>query len=109
MNQDIERACRLEIDAGYRNIDIDSSTLVDLAKPTRDEQQHENYIRAAELTALIRSLETDGVTISVGGEIGEVGKENSNEEELLAYLEGYRRELDGLAPGAVGVSKGSGQ
>jgi len=103
--EEIRRACRLAIDAGYRNIDIDSSTLVDLSKPTRDEQQRENYRRAAELTALIRSLESDGVTISVGGEIGEVGKENSNEEELVAYLEGYRRELNGLAPGAVGISK----
>ena len=105
MTEEIRRACRLAIDAGYRNIDIDSSTLVDLSFATRDEQQHENYVRAAELTALIRSLETDGVTISVGGEIGEVGKENSNEEELLAYLAGYRRELDARAPGAVGISK----
>jgi fructose/tagatose bisphosphate aldolase len=105
MTQEIERWCRLAIDAGYRNIDIDSSTLVYLSKPTRDEQQRENYLRAAELTALIRSLQTDGVTISVGGEIGEVGKENSNEEELVAYLDGYRRELDALSPGAVGISK----
>jgi fructose/tagatose bisphosphate aldolase len=105
MTEEIRRACRLAIDAGYRNIDIDSSTLVDLSKPTVDEQQRENYLRAAELTALIRSLETDGVTISVGGEIGEVGKENSNEAELLAYLDGYRAELDRRAPGAVGISK----
>jgi fructose/tagatose bisphosphate aldolase len=105
MTEEIRRACRLAIDAGYRNIDIDSSTLVDLSFAIRDEQQHENYVRAAELTALIRSLETDGVTISVGGEIGEVGKENSNEEELVAYLDGYRRELDARAPGAVGISK----
>src|SRR6476469_10493585 len=105
MTEEIRRACRLAIDAGYRNIDIDSSTLVDLALPSRDEQQHENYVRAAELTALIRSLETDGVTVSVGGEIGEVGKENSNEEELVAYLDGYRRELEARAPGALGVSK----
>jgi len=105
MTEEIARGCRLAIDAGYRNIDIDSSTLVDLSKPTRDEQQHENYLRAAELTALIRSLETDGVTISVGGEIGEVGKENSNEEELVAYLDGYRRELDARLAGAVGISK----
>ena len=81
------------------------STLVDLSKPTVDEQQRENYVRAAELTALIRSLETDGVTISVGGEIGEVGKKNSTEEELRAYLDGYRRELDARAPGRVGLSK----
>jgi fructose/tagatose bisphosphate aldolase len=105
MTEEIRRACRLAIDAGYRNIDIDSSTLVDLSKPTRDEQQRENYLRAAELTALIRSLETDGITISVGGEIGEVGKENSNEEELLAYLDGYDAELERRAPGAVGISK----
>jgi fructose/tagatose bisphosphate aldolase len=105
VTEEIERACRLAIDAGYRNIDIDSSTLVDLGKPTRDEQQRENYTRAAQLTALIRSLESDGVTVSVGGEIGEVGKENSNEEELVAYLDGYRRELDSLAPKAIGISK----
>src|SRR5690349_8877359 len=105
MTEEIRRACRLAIDAGYRNIDIDSSTLVDLSKPTVDAQQHENYVRAAELTALIRTLETDGVTVSVGGEIGEVGKENSNEAELTAYLDGYRAELDRRAPGAVGISK----
>jgi fructose/tagatose bisphosphate aldolase len=45
------------------------------------------------------------VTVSVGGEIGEVGKENSNEAELVAYLDGYRAELDRLAPGATGISK----
>src|SRR5215212_9815274 len=105
MTEEIRRACRLAIDAGYRNIDIDSSTLVDLSKPTVDEQQRENYLRAAELTALIRSLETDGVTVSVGGEIGEVGKENSNEAELVAYLDGYRAELERRAPGAIGISK----
>jgi fructose/tagatose bisphosphate aldolase len=105
MTEEIRRACRLAIDAGYRNIDIDSSTLVDLSKPNVDEEQRENYLRAAELTALIRSLETDGVTVSVGGEIGEVGKENSNEAELVAYLDGYRAELDRRAPGAVGISK----
>src|SRR5687768_12830379 len=105
MTEEIRRACRLAVDAGYRNIDIDSSTLVDLSKPTVDEQQRENYRRAAELTSLIRTLEADGVTISVGGEIGEVGSQNSNAAELRAYLDGYRRELDARMPGAVGVSK----
>src|SRR5262245_8301690 len=105
MTEEIRRACRLAVDAGYRNIDIDSSTIVDLSEPDVDAQQRENYRRAAELTALIRSLESDGVTISVGGEIGEVGTQNSTVEELRAYLDGYRRELDSRAPGAKGISK----
>jgi fructose/tagatose bisphosphate aldolase len=105
MTEEIRRACRLAIDAGYRNIDIDASTLVDLSHDTVDAQQSLNYRLSAEMTSLIRSLETDGVTVSVGGEIGEVGKENSTEEELRAYLDGYLRVLRELAPGAVGVSK----
>ncbi len=105
MTEEIRRACRLALEAGYRNIDIDSSTLVDLSKPSLDEEQRENYLRAAELTALIRGLETDGVTVSVGGEIGEVGKVNSTPEELRAYLDGYTSELEARAPGARGLSK----
>jgi fructose/tagatose bisphosphate aldolase len=105
MTEEIRRACRLAIDAGYRNIDIDSSTLVDLSKPTADEEQRENYLRAAELTALIRTLEADGVTVSVGGEIGEVGTQNSTVEELRAYLDGYQAELRERMPDATGISK----
>jgi fructose/tagatose bisphosphate aldolase len=105
ITEEIRRACRLAVDAGYRNIDIDSSTLVDLARPNVDEEQRDNYERAAELTGLIRTLEADGVTISVGGEIGEVGKETSNEAELRAFLDGYRRELEVRSPGALGISK----
>jgi fructose/tagatose bisphosphate aldolase len=105
VTEEIRKACRDAIAAGYLNIDIDSSTLVDLSRATVDEQQQANYTRAAEITALIRELEPEGVTISVGGEIGEVGKQNSNEAELRAYLDGYRRELDARAPGAIGVSK----
>ena len=105
MTEEIRKACKLAIDAGYRNIDIDSSTLVDLSQPNLDAEQKENYTRAAELTALIRGLETDGVTVSVGGEIGEVGKANSTVDELKAYLDGYNAVLGKLAPGAKGVSK----
>ena len=104
MTEEIRRACRLAIDAGYRNIDIDASTLVDLSLDGEDEQQRANYERTAELVALIRSLEPDGVTISVGGEIGEVGKSNSTEGELRAYLDGLRRELGAASAGASSAS-----
>ena len=91
---------------GYGNIDIDSSTLVDLAEPTVDDQQRTNYQRAAELSALIREVEPAGMTVSIGGEIGEVGKQNSTEQELRVYLEGYRRELERRSGSQVpGLSK----
>ncbi len=93
----LRKAVRDALAVGYGNIDIDSSTLVDLSLPSVDEQQHENYRRAAELSAIIRENEASGMTISIGGEIGEVGKENSTEPELRAYLDGYRRELGRLA------------
>ena len=105
MTEEIRRACRLAVDAGYRNIDIDASTLVDLGLDGEDAQQRLNYERTAELVALIRTLELDGVTVSVGGEIGEVGKSNSTEGELRAYLDGLQRELERLSPGAIGISK----
>jgi len=91
-----------EIDAGFYNIDIDSSTLVDLSKGTLDEQQRANYEVAAGITKFIRGREPKGVTISVGGEIGEVGGKNSDVHELRAFMDGYNRCRGGEA---VGISK----
>ena len=98
----IKDLTREAIGAGFLNIDIDSSTLVDLDQPTVPEQQRVNAENTAELTRLIRDLEPAGVTISIGGEIGEVGKTNSTEEELRAYLDGYGGALDDEV---VGISK----
>jgi len=84
---------REAIHAGFYNIDVDTSTLVDLSKGELDAQQHVNYRLSAELTAYIRHFEPKGVTVSVGGEIGEVGTENSTPEELRTYMDGYLREL----------------
>jgi nicotinamide mononucleotide (NMN) deamidase PncC len=64
---------REAVAGGYLNIDVDTSTLVDLSKQTIKEQQDVNTSLSAELTAYIRSMEPAGVSISVGGEIGEVG------------------------------------
>jgi len=77
------------IAAGYGNIDIDCSTLVDLSQPTLKEQQAHNSRHTAELTAAIRQHEPEGFTISVGAEIGEIGNENSTVADLEAFYEGY--------------------
>lgn len=81
------------IGAGYFNIDIDASTLVDLSLPTVAEQQAINARLTAELTRAIREVEPPGVTVSIGGEIGEVGGTNSTPEELRAFMDGYQSEL----------------
>ena len=93
------------IKAGFYNIDVDTSTLVDLDKPTHAEQQALNGRLCAEITAFIRKHEPAGVTISVGGEIGEVGGKNSTAEELEAFVQVYNTELAKLAPGKPGMSK----
>jgi len=44
------------------------------------------------------------VTVSVGGEIGEVGTQNSTPEELTAFMEGYRGALGSEGPGISKIS-----
>ncbi|WNZ30145.1 MAG: class II fructose-bisphosphate aldolase [Candidatus Bathyarchaeota archaeon] len=90
------------INAGFYNIDIDSSTLVDLSKPTLTEQQRLNYEVCAKLTQFIRNIEPKGVTISVGGEIGEIGTQNSTPEDLKAYMNGLESQL---GKDVTGISK----
>jgi fructose/tagatose bisphosphate aldolase len=94
-----------EIAAGFYNIDIDTSTLVDLEKATLAEQQEVNVSLAADFAAFIRKQEPHGVTVSVGGEIGEVGGKNSDVHELHAYMEGFNRELKKRGADLVGLSK----
>jgi fructose/tagatose bisphosphate aldolase len=98
----IRELIREAVNAGFLNIDIDASTLVDLEKDTLEQQQEENCRVTTELTRFIRSIEPEGVTISVGGEIGEVGKQNSTVEDLRAFMSGYRTRL---GPDVRGISK----
>src|SRR3989337_479570 len=93
------------IEAGFYNIDIDTSTLVDLSQPDLKGQQRLNFEIAADLTAYIRQLEPQGITISVGGEIGEVGGKNSTVEELRAFMDGYRGSPAGKGASLKGISK----
>ena len=54
---------------------------------------------------MIGDLEPEGITISVGGEIGEVGGKNSTVEELQVYMEGYLEELKKRGDAFKGISK----
>lgn len=105
VTDEIKKLTKEAIEGTFYNIDIDSSTLVVLERPTVREQQRDNYERAAELTQFIRGIEP--VEISVGGEIGEVGKKNSTPEEFEAYFAGYREKWSGKPISKMSVQTGT--
>jgi fructose-bisphosphate aldolase class II len=101
----VKALVREAVAAGFYNIDVDTSTLVDLSQPTLDAQQRVNYERAAELTEVIRGEQPSGVTISIGAEIGEVGGKNSTIEEQHAFMDGFRKALKARNGALEGTSK----
>jgi len=98
----VKALVREAVAAGFYNIDIDTSTLVDVSRPSLAEQQQLNVQVGADILTTVREVQPRGVTISVGGEIGEVGTQNSTVEELRAYMDG----LNAAKPaGTIGLSK----
>ena len=97
----LENLIEEAVEGSFYNIDIDSSTLVDLSKETLDEQQKLNYEVCALFTKFIRKIQPEGVEVSIGGEIGEVGGKNSTSEELRSFMQGYLKLVEGLQ----GISK----
>ncbi|MDD2680273.1 MAG: phosphoglycerate kinase [Candidatus Omnitrophica bacterium] len=98
----IKKLIREAIEAGFYQIDLDMSQLVDWSKPNADEQQKNNYITTAELTLYVRQLERElgldkqGIVVNLGGEIGEIGmgldkanQQNSTTEDMMAFMNGY--------------------
>lgn len=98
----LKKLIKESMEAGFYNIDIDSSTVVDLSQQDLLAQQKLNSEICAELTAYIRSLQPKGVNVSVGGEIGEVGSKNSTLEDLRAFMKLY---LEKLPQGVEGITK----
>ncbi len=98
----IKKLIKDSIEAGFYNIDIDASTVVDISKENLAEQQEKNSLITAEMTRFIRDIEPKGITVSVGGEIGEIGKGNSTVEDLRAFMDGYLKQLP---EGVKGISK----
>ncbi|MGE0569487.1 MAG: class II fructose-bisphosphate aldolase [Dehalococcoidia bacterium] len=89
--------------AGFGNIDIDASTLVDLSFADVRDQQRPNVELTARLARFVRANEVPGPRVSIGGEIGEVGSHNSTAEELVAFVEGFLKATAGESVG--GLSK----
>jgi hypothetical protein len=101
----LETIMREQVAAGYYSIDIDASTVVDLSLATVREQQRLNAELTAHFTQFIRSIEPNGVTISLGAEIGEVGHDNTTPEELREFMAVYLEDLAARGKKLIPVSK----
>jgi fructose/tagatose bisphosphate aldolase len=103
--QSIRDFCQESVAAGYYNIDIDASTLVDSDAPGAHEQQRANFETTAALAAFLRSIEPPGITVALGGEIGEIGKQNSTPEELTSFVDGFLETLARRSRSKKGLAK----
>jgi fructose/tagatose bisphosphate aldolase len=95
------------IAAGFYNIDIDASTLVNLEEKDLLKQQENNAKMTALMTRYIRSLEPKGLTISIGGEIGHIGGRNSTPEDFEAFMDLYLPLINCQGISKVSVQTGS--
>jgi fructose/tagatose bisphosphate aldolase len=103
--QGLREFCRESVEAGYYNIDIDASTLVNLEQRGVREQQRANFEATAGLAAYLRSIEPQGITLALGGEIGEIGKQNSTPQELTSFMEGFTETLARRSRHKKGLAK----
>lgn len=87
--QNLKKLIDESIEAGFMNIDIDGSTLVDLGFEKVGDQQRVNIKVTKELVEHIRS-KPGGEGISIGGEIGHIGDKNSTSEDVKVFLDGLR-------------------
>jgi len=105
--QRIKDATEFALEQEVYNIDIDASKFEtdDPSKSDR-ENQEVNAKLAAEVFAFIRQYEQEHnlpCTISIGGEVGEVGGENTKYPQVIAYMEMVKEHLE-----SKGLSKAPG-
>lgn len=100
----IKKLIDVELEAGFYNIDIDASTLVDISLPLVMDQQKVNSEVTAVLATYIRSRQPEGIEVSIGGEIGHIGDKNSTEEDLNCFNQWFKQKYGDELPGLSKVS-----
>ncbi|MEI6690302.1 MAG: class II fructose-bisphosphate aldolase [bacterium] len=90
------------IRAGFFNIDIDASTLVDTTLPSIVAQQQANVDWTVRLARYVRDSQPVGLSISIGGEIGHIGDKNSTVEDFSTFITGVN---EILGKNMEGISK----
>ncbi len=103
---DLWALCRDAVMAGFYQIDIDVSAMVDERQEEARAYQRPNARATAGLTVLLRALQPLGVSLVLGGEVGEIGGRNTSLQDLRAFLDEYR---EMLPPSIGGLDKVSAQ
>jgi len=105
--QAIVKLCEESLKVGYGNIDIDSSVL-ERENGTAYIKQEWNATVGAYLTQKIRQMEKKlGLKepVSVGGEVGEVGKSATTPNDVRTYMKILKNELATWGNQIRGISK----
>ncbi len=99
---DIQKLCLKAISAGFYQIDLDAAALTNQHAITSKEVQLPNAKVTATLTNFIRSNQFSGAHITLGGEVGEIGGQNTTIEDLNGFMASFLAELQ---PGIKGLDK----
>ncbi len=81
------------IDAGFYNIGIDTSTLIDNTIPNVNEQQFLNFALSATLTRFIREKQPEGITVSLGINIARLKEIETLLNDFRAFMNGYNETI----------------
>lgn len=85
---DLKKLIKQAIKAGFYNIDIDGSHLINVDKKTILEQQRDNILKTAEFVSFIRKNQPKNRKIAIGGEVSAIGGKETSLEETGIFLTG---------------------
>jgi fructose/tagatose bisphosphate aldolase len=90
---DLRKLAESVISAGYYQLDIDGSHLVNDRAAELTGFHSPNASATAELAVALRSCQPSGIEIVLGGEVGEIGGRNTTPEDLIAFHTEFQRFL----------------
>lgn len=90
---EMEGLCKRAVSAGFYQIDIDTADLIDPAGDSPAVVQAPNANLSARMTRFIRSIQPEGVHITIGAEVGEIGSKNTTLADLSGFMDAYQARL----------------
>ena len=90
---DVKKLCKRLIDAGYYQIDIDASHIPVSNDINPDLFHADNAIATATITEYVRNIELQNHPITLGAEVGEIGKRNTSPKDVKTFMSTYLSQL----------------